>query len=127
MLSVVLLFGALVTGQWQAVIWVSSGLACYLVGHLLLVGVLEQTVQWVLSDRGEVIPERSAIALAKLGVAIPLAQLTFTMAILSVLGMRQVDWRGITYQINGPQDIHLLEYRPYQDAAKQQDVTYASL
>jgi cellulose synthase/poly-beta-1,6-N-acetylglucosamine synthase-like glycosyltransferase len=127
MLSVVLLFGALVTGQWQAVIWVSSGLACYLVGHLLLVGVLEQTVQWVLSDRGEVIPERSAIALAKLGVAIPLAQLTFTMAILSVLGMRQVDWRGITYQINGPQDIHLLEYRPYQDAAKQQDVSYASL
>ncbi|HEY9767167.1 MAG TPA: hypothetical protein V6C71_01510 [Coleofasciculaceae cyanobacterium] len=64
--------------------------------------------------RQEVLPQMSAIALGKLMLAIPATQLVLASALWQTMLTRQVEWRGITYQIKGLWDIKLLEYFPYQ-------------
>src|SRR5207248_6170185 len=39
-------------------------------------------------------------------------------ALVSAGFVRKVEWRGITYEVNGSGRIRLLEYRPYRPAAQ---------
>jgi hypothetical protein len=37
----------------------------------------------------------------------------YPWALLAAMRMRTVDWRGVAYEIRGPWDVRMLEYRPY--------------
>ena len=46
-------------------------------------------------------------------LALPLTQVVYALVLLSSLAIRKVDWRGVSYRIDGPFRIRLLEYRPF--------------
>jgi cellulose synthase/poly-beta-1,6-N-acetylglucosamine synthase-like glycosyltransferase len=116
LLSVGLFLIAGVTYQWEATAWVAGGLCCYGLGQASLVLILERGVRQVLHKRMEIMPEISVIAMIKMLSAIPLTQLIFMWAVVSATTARCIDWRGITYEIKGPWNIRLLNYRPYRNS-----------
>lgn len=116
LLALGLLLVALFFHQWEAVAWIAGGLFCSLVGQALAVSILEQGVGRVVRKRREVMPEHSAMTMLQTLVAIPMTQLIFMWAILSVMMTRYIDWRGITYEIKEPWNIRLVDYRPYRNS-----------
>ncbi len=50
----------------------------------------------------------------KLFLGLPFTQWVYGLAMLSSLWMPKVKWRGVTYEIKGPWNLRLLDYRPYQ-------------
>ena len=41
---------------------------------------------------------------------------------MSSLSIREVDWRGIDYRIDGPWEIHRMAYRPYIEVQQQNEL-----
>jgi cellulose synthase/poly-beta-1,6-N-acetylglucosamine synthase-like glycosyltransferase len=111
--AVGLLLVALFSHQWEATAWIAGGLFCSLFGQALVVSMLEQGVRRVVRRQREVMPETSVMTMLKTLIAIPLTQLIFMRAIMSAMMTRYIDWRGITYEIKGPWDIRLVDYRSY--------------
>ena len=61
---------------------------------------------------------KSALVLFRHGkteafLAVPVTQVIYAGAMASAMVLRQVDWRGVEYQVAGPRGIRLLEYRPF--------------
>ena len=102
------------TGQWTAAIVLGDALVAYILVLLGLISVYERTIRQKLALRNETLPPYSAVTSLKLMLAIPLTQLICAIAFWQAMLTKQVEWRGITYQIKGPWDIKLLKYFPYQ-------------
>ncbi len=66
--------------------------------------------------RRTVAAPRRAVGLAKLVPAILIAVAHATYAVLKAPLMRSIDWRGITYDIEGRDRIRMRAYRPYRVA-----------
>ncbi|AFZ24749.1 glycosyl transferase [Cylindrospermum stagnale PCC 7417] len=113
-LVIVLILQSLLVGQWNAAAQLFSYYGIYILGLLLLMLVLEQGVQRVMSVQGQTIAKLSPTAVIKMLIAIPLTQWVYGVAILSSLWMSTVKWRGLSYRVQGPWNIRLVEYRPYQ-------------
>ena len=52
----------------------------------------------------------------KLALAAPLTQIVYLGALVSVSFLRSVDWRGVTYELNGSTPVRLTAYHPYTPA-----------
>lgn len=113
-LAEVLLLAGLLTRQWNAVAWLGGGLIVYMVSLVLLLLILEESVRKVIRARSEPTIQFSATMIAKILMAISLTQLVCAVALVSAMFMRNVEWRGITYQIKDPWNIRLIKYYPYQ-------------
>jgi cellulose synthase/poly-beta-1,6-N-acetylglucosamine synthase-like glycosyltransferase len=114
-LSFGLLVIALLTRQWDAFTAIASGLTLYGIGSLSIILVLDRYARKVLNTpSGKPVESFSFIDLVRIMVAIPLMQVIYPIALYSVMLMRNVKWRGVSYEVNGPWDIRLVEYRPYQ-------------
>jgi cellulose synthase/poly-beta-1,6-N-acetylglucosamine synthase-like glycosyltransferase len=113
-LTIGLLGTALSTQAWSAATWAAVGLITYLLGSTLLLAMIELSAQNILQLPGPPVPEISAKQVGQLLIAIPLLQAIYPVALFSVMFMRDVEWRGITYQINNPWSIRLVKYQPYQ-------------
>ena len=59
-------------------------------------------------------PVLSASLYVRLLLALPLTLLCSASTLVSCMFMRKVSWRQVTYQIDGPYDIKVLKYKPYQ-------------
>ena len=105
---------AVFTAQWASTVILGVSLFAYLTLLLVLINVWQQAVREKLLLRHESLPNLSAITFLKFIVAVPLTQLVCAIALWQAMLTRQVEWRGITYQVKGPWDIKLLEYFPYQ-------------
>lgn len=101
------------TRQWTSTILLGGSLVTYIFVVFVLISVYERAVRQKLVLRNETLPAYSVVALLKLILAIPLTQLVCAIAFWQAMLTKQVEWRGITYQIKGPWDIKLLEYFPY--------------
>jgi hypothetical protein len=113
-LTIALLLIALSSGNIGTAIGIAGGFACYILAMALQLVLVEQAVRRVVRARGESTTRFSALMMAKILVAIPLTQLVYAVTVVSAILMRKVEWRGIMYQIKGPWNIRLIEYRPYQ-------------
>ena len=101
------------TRQWISTVVLGGSLVTYILLVFLLINVYERAIRQKLALRNETLPPYSAVTLLKLLLAIPLTQLVCAIAFWQAMLTKQVEWRGITYQIKGPWDIKLLEYFPY--------------
>ncbi|MBW4596920.1 MAG: glycosyltransferase family 2 protein [Brasilonema angustatum HA4187-MV1] len=113
-LVIVLFLVALLSGEWNIAGLSFGCFSIYTVGLLLMMLALEQGVQQVIRKHGEPMTKLSALTIVKMLIAIPLTQWVYGLAMVSSLGMRKVNWRGVTYRIKSPWNIRLVEYRPYQ-------------
>ena len=105
---------ALFTAQWTSAVVLGVSFVAYLTLLLVLINVWQQAVRAKLKLRRESLPNLSPVTFLKFIVAIPLSQLVCAIALWQAVLTKQVEWRGITYQIKGPWDIKLMEYLPYQ-------------
>ncbi len=113
-LLLALFIATLCTQQWYAAILAFTGFSGYMMALLLLAIALQKGVQQVTSKHGESKAKLSPSTIAKMLLAIPLTNWTHGLALISSLWMSTVNWRGAIYRINGPWNIRLIEYRPYQ-------------
>jgi cellulose synthase/poly-beta-1,6-N-acetylglucosamine synthase-like glycosyltransferase len=110
----VLFLTALFKTEWDIVALCFGCFSSYMVGLLLLLLALEREVQQVIHFHGEPMAKLSPATIIKLFLAIPITQWIYSYAMISSLWMPTVKWRGVTYRVKGPWNIHLVEYRPYQ-------------
>jgi hypothetical protein len=94
---------------------VLGGLLVYLALMLVCIGILEVGARSVIGQRGERTGWLNWFVLVKLIAALPLTQVVYTAALIGAARMRRVSWRGINYQVKGPYEITMEEYKPYVD------------
>ncbi|MFM7428252.1 MAG: glycosyltransferase [Elainella sp.] len=105
------------THHWQATLWAGAGLALNLLISLSLLIAVHRQICRNLALRSETITPLSGRALLKLLPALLLSQILCGVALISSQPIRQITWRGITYQIQGPNQVKLLQYDAYQPLA----------
>jgi Glycosyl transferase family 21 len=121
-LSFGLLLTSALTGQWDVFGVIASGLVVYIIGSLSIILVLERYVRKVLkTPDGKPVAPFSFATLLQIMVAIPLMQFIYPIALYSVMLMRNVNWRGVRYEVHGPWDIRLVDYQPYQPVPRLAD------
>ena len=113
-LTLFLALGLFLATEWNTAFSLFKSYSIYTIGLLLLMLVMELGVQEIIRSQGQPIPEISLTNILKMFIAIPLTQWVYGLAMLSSLGMSTVTWRGLTYKIQSPWHIRLVEYHPYQ-------------
>jgi hypothetical protein len=103
---------------WHAAFWFAFGLVVYTASMPLLLGMLEYGVRAIVASRGEPIGWMHWATPFWLVAAIPLTQVLYAAAMLSALLVRHVDWRGVTYRIDGSRQVRLLRYKPFSPETK---------
>ncbi len=109
-----ILIMASISHQWQAAAWAGAILVLNLLISLLLLVNIHRQVCCNLAQRGEIITPLSGLALLKLLPTLLLCQVFCGLALISSQPIRQITWRGISYQIHSPDQIQLLQYDAYQ-------------
>lgn len=116
---------ALVIGDWVAAAWAGGGLAVYELGLLLLLPPMEVAMRKIARGRGEPTNWLPVSAWPMYALALPLTQFVYALVLLSSLTIRNVDWRGVSYKIDGPFRIRLVEYRPFQAREVAEEATHS--
>ena len=111
---IIIIFHLLFEDQWYAAALLFLSYISYTIGLVLLMLLMELGIHQVLHNQGEKIPKLSPIIVLKMFIAIPLTQWVYGLIMLSSLWTSSITWRGITYRIQGRENIRLIEYRPYQ-------------
>ncbi|WP_337885500.1 glycosyltransferase family 2 protein [Fischerella thermalis] len=124
-LTIVLLLIALSRGNIGTALGIVGGFASYILALAVQLVLVQQVVRRVFRARGESTTPFSALMMAKILVAIPLTQLIYAVTVVSAILTQKVEWRGITYQIKGPWNIRLIEYRPYQLSRQPIDTNFS--
>lgn len=110
----VLCVAAAMTENWAAAGWMIAASLLYVSSLLVLLWRLEAGVRRVVTARGEPTAWMSWRFYFSCVFAIPLLQILYPLALASASLMLRVEWRGVEYRIDGPWQIRLLEYCPYQ-------------
>lgn len=101
--------------------WISASLAVLLIATFNLVLTwlfiyLDRAVTAVVKDRGEPTNWRDELSFARLWFHVFMTQWVYAKDLFFCSFMRQVQWRGVTYSIDGPWKIRLHSYHPYQES-----------
>jgi cellulose synthase/poly-beta-1,6-N-acetylglucosamine synthase-like glycosyltransferase len=103
----------LANGLWQ---W-AAGLGTLLVGSfftmVFFLSIADRQINRLAQKRGAP-PYPFAW---KLLLVLPLTQAIYLAGLVSACFLRKIEWRGITYEVDGSGRIRLMEYRPYQRAS----------
>ncbi|MEA5576656.1 glycosyltransferase family 2 protein [Anabaena sp. UHCC 0451] len=114
MLTIILALGLLLATEWNQAFSLFKSYSIYTIGLLLLMLVMELGVQEIIRAQDQPVPQVSLTTIMKMLLAIPCTQWVYGLAMLSSIRMSTVTWRGLTYRIQSPWHIRLVEYHPYQ-------------
>jgi glycosyltransferase involved in cell wall biosynthesis len=121
---IALMIGTAGLGKWHEFYQVSGTFVLYWLSVLGAFFPLEQAVRQLMK---RIVPEYpSCKMLAAMILAVPLTQAVYTATVLSLFGLKEVDWRGIRYEIRKDKTVRMIEYVPYtqiQNAVLQTDET----
>jgi hypothetical protein len=96
--------------HWDAAAWTAGAIAAYILGLGIALALVERKIQRIAQER-----DAATLGIpAAVWLALPLTHLVYLACLTSAAGLRKVDWRGITYEIRGPWDVRMVEYRPFQ-------------
>jgi cellulose synthase/poly-beta-1,6-N-acetylglucosamine synthase-like glycosyltransferase len=112
-LYLMLILASFLEGKWYIAGLLFTAYTFYTIGLLLVMLLLEVNVQEMFNYQGQPPTKFSLTTLLKMFIAIPLTQWVYGLAILSSLFMSTVTWRNVSYRIDSPWQIRLLEYHPY--------------
>lgn len=111
---IILILESFLQAKWEAAILLLGCYGVYTVGLLLIMLVLELEVQRVVRSNDQAIAKLSGATIVKMLIGIPLTQWVYGLAMLSSIWISTVTWRGVSYRVQGPWNVRLVEYRPYQ-------------
>jgi cellulose synthase/poly-beta-1,6-N-acetylglucosamine synthase-like glycosyltransferase len=100
----------------------SIGLTAYILFITILVLILELKARQLASSQLKDVLSFSAFFDLKILILIPFNIILNTLIIFSVIGLRQIDWRGVNYKIKSPYRIKTGTYQPYLQCENQADV-----
>ena len=112
--------------EYQAALMVLAGLILYQASMFILLIPIELSVRRIARARGDSTGWLGVGSAIKLLLAVPVTQFVYGWALAGTMHMKIVDWRGVSYRIDGPWDIRLIEYRPF-DVGSGETVSSASL
>ncbi|MGW8256045.1 MAG: glycosyltransferase [Thermoguttaceae bacterium] len=111
--ATVVFFVAVFVKDWQALAWIAGGLFIYWASMLGLLTVMECCVRRIVRRRGENCKWLTPAVILKMPAVMFLTQFLYAKAMLSMFFLRVITWRGVCYEVHGPQKIRLIEYRPF--------------
>jgi cellulose synthase/poly-beta-1,6-N-acetylglucosamine synthase-like glycosyltransferase len=115
------LAATLVSGHWSLAGGIAGGLAAYQLMNMSMLALLEHSVRRIVSARSQIVNWIGWRGMLNTVWAIPLTQLVYAASLFSATFLRRVEWRGVTYRINGPWKIKLLKYEPFNDESRSPD------
>jgi hypothetical protein len=74
-----------------------------------LLALVESNIRPLFAGRIEPLPAITVGTILRLVPAIFLAQLVHLVSVFRAMGTRQVWWRGVRYQIDGPWNVRMIE------------------
>src|SRR5205807_2344784 len=105
------LAAGLFTQDWTQAVFAGGLFGLYLGGLVSALGVGEVLIRRIVGARRTDIP---APAFSwKTIPALLVTQFLVFYCLVSTAFVRRIDWRGVTYAIEGSENIRLLEYRPF--------------
>jgi hypothetical protein len=113
---------ALAVATWAAGGWaLASGLAAALVLYALGLGLClawaDRQINRMVQARGEAPYSFSWPSL----LAGPFTMAVYLACLVSASFVRRVEWRGITYTLEGARRIRMVEYRPFRNTVRERD------
>ncbi len=111
---IILVLESFLQAKWEAATLLLGCYGVYTVGLLLIMLVLELEIQRVVLSNDQAIAKLSGATIIKMLIGIPLTQWVYGLAMLSSIWISTVTWRGVSYRVQGPWNVRLVEYRPYQ-------------
>jgi cellulose synthase/poly-beta-1,6-N-acetylglucosamine synthase-like glycosyltransferase len=103
------------SGFTEPTLWAASGLFSYLLGMTALVALLEVCIRQRLRVSGQTIEPLQLQTLLPVLLAVPLTQFVQLVATLQATFVKRVAWRGSILEVNGPNDIRVIDNRPTEE------------
>jgi cellulose synthase/poly-beta-1,6-N-acetylglucosamine synthase-like glycosyltransferase len=120
-LLIVVLVLSWFTGQGDAAALALIWYLIYMLALVMLMLFLEMNIQPIVRSQGKPVMQLSWPLIFKMFVGMPLTQWVYGLAMFRSFDMPTVHWRGVTYEVEGPWQIRLTEYRPYQTGNQPSD------
>lgn len=106
---------AILTHQFDVASHLGIGfLAFYVCAGVIPLIAFDYSVRRVAATWGDPIPAIPLLALVKLLFIFLLGYVSALLIVCSAMMARQMEWRGITYEIQDSREVRLAEYFPYQ-------------
>lgn len=112
-------------GMPSSAMWASGGLASYLVQLTALTGLMEVRIRSLLRRSGQDVEPYSWKTSIPVFFAIPITQIVQLIAVFQATFIKRVAWRGSILEINGPNDIRVIDEEP-SAPPRSQDATKAA-
>jgi glycosyltransferase involved in cell wall biosynthesis len=109
--SALLGLSAMLTHDWIAAKWAALGCGSYLVGCWLYLAMMELAIRPIIAHRGEKTRWLSLAGVAKLIVAVPLAQAVHLVGLLSAIFARTHNWRNVVYRFGSSPRVSVIADR----------------
>ena len=123
MALVALMFGTAVTGKWCEFCQTTGTFALYWLAVLGTLFPMESAIRKIIK-RTNTVPERPTRRMIFATVlAVPLTQAIYTLAVISLFGLKEVDWRGVRYRLLSQGKVQLLEYKPFHEPEVKMETT----
>ena len=108
MATLVLAIGCVLIGYHVEAFWFAAGAAIYSGAVMTLWFLLDVAARRIIRAQGEPVPSILGVQLLKLPLAMLLAVVVHVSAMICATLLRRVIWRGVTYEVHGPSEVHLL-------------------
>jgi hypothetical protein len=108
---------AWVAGGWALASGLAAALALYALGLGLCLVWADRHINQMVQARGETPYLFSWRSL----LAGPFAMAVYMACLVSAAFVRRVEWRGITYTLEGARRIRMVEYRPFRNTVRERD------
>ena len=110
---VVLMIGTAGMGMWYECFLLAGTFVFYWLSVLGTLYPMESAIRRLMK-RTNTVPERPSWGMiAAMMLAVPLTQAVYTAAVLSLFGLKNVEWRGVCYELGKDNTVKLIEYIPY--------------
>lgn len=127
--SLLLILGitAFISQDWESAIAALSSYGIYIFGLFLIAIALEKVIQRVIIQSRETVSQISIVTAMRIFIGVPITQWFYSLALISSYWMPRVLWRGVEYEVRGPWDVRLVEYKPYQSRQRRANCSKVSL
>jgi cellulose synthase/poly-beta-1,6-N-acetylglucosamine synthase-like glycosyltransferase len=101
--ATLLFFFSLVSARWTGALWTGAGLTILILVNLFLFALIDSKIHTILRKRGQT---KESWFQPLFIFAVPFSQLVIAICLGLATFSRKVIWRGTTYRIDGPWQIH---------------------
>ena len=124
---IALMFGTAAMGKWYEFSLLAGTFVFYWISVLGTLYPMESAIRQLMKHTNTTLERPSWGMITTMMLAVPLTQAVYTAAVVSLFGLKKVEWRGVWYEIGKDKTVTLIKYIPYaevkDDGAPKNDAT----